>query len=182
MKFLPTRIPDVIVIEPLVLGDERGFFAETWRADRFATRGLPTTFVQDNHSRSARGVLRGLHFQLERPQGKLVRVASGSVFDVAVDVRRSSPTFGKWVGEELSAENRRQLWIPPGFAHGFLVLSAAADFVYKCTDYYHPDSERTLLWNDPEVAISWPIPSDLEVRLSARDTSGALISDLESFA
>lgn len=182
MRFLPTRIPDVIVIEPLVLGDERGFFAETWRADRFAANGLPTAFVQDNHSRSARGVLRGLHFQLERPQGKLVRVVSGAVFDVAVDVRRSSPTFGQWVGEELSAENRRQLWIPAGFAHGFLVLSAAADFVYKCTDYYHPESERTLLWNDPEVDIEWPIPSDLQVRLSARDTAGALISDLESFA
>jgi len=171
MKVTPTRLPDVLVLEPKVFGDARGFFLESWNRRTFQDAAGPFEFVQDNHSRSARGVLRGLHYQLARPQGKLVRVVSGRVFDVAVDMRRSSPTLGQWAGVELSAENQRQLWVPPGFAHGFLVLSASADFLYKTTDYYVPEDERALAWDDPRVGIEWPL-GEIGARtpiLSAKD-------------
>lgn len=157
MNVTPTALPDVLLVEPRIFGDARGFFYESWNQRAFAAAGLEATFVQDNHSRSARNVLRGLHYQIEHAQGKLVRVTHGEVFDVAVDVRRSSPTFGRWVGMSLSAENKRMLWIPPGFAHGFLVLSEAAEFLYKTTDYWYAEHERTLLWNDPALRIDWPI-------------------------
>jgi dTDP-4-dehydrorhamnose 3,5-epimerase len=172
MIFKPTRLPEVVLIEPKVFGDSRGFFMETWEARKFADGGIQASFVQDNHSRSSRGVLRGLHYQLRHTQGKLVRVAEGEVFDVAVDVRKSSPTFGQWVGEYLSADNRRMLWIPPGFAHGFVVLSERVDFLYKCTDYYDPSSERTLLWNDPEIGIEWPLPQGVDLIISEKDRNG----------
>ena len=171
MKVTRTEIPDVLIIEPKVFGDARGFFFESWneRAFREAT-GVQLPFVQDNHSRSAKGVLRGLHYQLQQPQGKLVRVVRGAVFDVAVDIRRSSPTFGKWVGTELSEDNHRQFWVPPGFAHGFVVLSDSADFLYKATDYYAPDHEGALAWNDPHVAIEWPLAQlGMEPALSGKD-------------
>jgi dTDP-4-dehydrorhamnose 3,5-epimerase len=174
-----TAIPDVLVIEPKVFGDARGFFMESWNARTFAEAGLPATFVQDNHSRSPRGVLRGLHYQIVQPQGKLVRVVSGEVFDVAVDLRRASPTFGRWVGERLSGDNKRMLWIPPGFGHGFLVLSEAADFLYKTTDYYAPEHERVIAWNDPDLAIAWPLAG--APTLSARDSAGARLRDAEVF-
>lgn len=158
MQVLPTAIPDVLIIEPKVFGDARGFFLESFNQRAFSeVTGLNVQFVQDNHSRSARGVLRGLHYQLEHAQGKLVRVVQGAVFDVAVDIRKSSPTFGRWVGVELSAENFRQMWIPPGFAHGFLVTSDSADFLYKTTDYYAPAHERCIRWDDPTLAIDWPL-------------------------
>jgi len=153
----PTALPDVLLIEPRVFSDARGFFYESWNLRDFAGAGLDGIFVQDNHSRSVRDVLRGLHYQIEHAQGKLVRVITGEVFDVAVDIRRSSPTFARWVGVNLSAENRRMLWIPPGFAHGFLVLSGAAEFLYKTTDYWYAEHERTLLWNDPALGIDWPL-------------------------
>jgi dTDP-4-dehydrorhamnose 3,5-epimerase len=153
----PTALPDVLLIEPRVFGDARGFFYESWNQRAFSAAGLEATFVQDNHSRSARNVLRGLHYQIEHAQGKLVRATVGEVFDVAVDIRKSSPTFGRWVGMTLSAENRRMLWIPPGFAHGFLVLSESAEFLYKTTDYWYAEHERTLLWNDPALGIDWPL-------------------------
>jgi dTDP-4-dehydrorhamnose 3,5-epimerase len=171
VRFVPTALPEVVLIEPQVHGDERGFFMETWHRERFARAGIACDFVQDNHSRSVRGTLRGLHFQLERVQGKLARVTAGEVFDVAVDVRRSSPTFGRWVGTRLSAANRHSLWLPPGFAHGFLVLSEFADFVYKCTDYYDPVSERAVLWNDPAIGIEWPLESGAAPILSAKDAA-----------
>ncbi len=172
MKVIDTKIPDVKIIEPAVFGDERGFFMETWNQKRFEelVTGKPTTFVQDNHSKSKKGILRGLHYQAENTQGKLVRVVSGEVFDVAVDVRKNSPTFGQWVGEYLSAENKRQLWIPEGFAHGFYVTSEKADFVYKCTDYYNPNSNVTINWDDPELKIEWPLGSKVE--LSENDMNG----------
>lgn len=181
MKFRPTRIPDVVLIEPKVFGDDRGFFMETWQARTFAEAGIDAAFVQDNHSRSRVGTLRGLHYQLQQPQGKLVRCVLGAVFDVAVDMRRSSLTFGQWVGEVLSAENRRQLWVPAGFAHGFLVLSESADFVYKCTDYYNPASEQSLSWNDPQVGIQWPFPAGVGPLLSKKDSEGRAFRDAESF-
>jgi dTDP-4-dehydrorhamnose 3,5-epimerase len=181
MKLTRTEIPDVLIIEPQVFGDARGFFLESWneKAFREAT-GVQLPFVQDNHSRSARGVLRGLHYQLEQPQGKLVRVVNGTVFDVAVDLRKSSKTFGRWVGVELSAEGFRQLWIPPGFGHGFLVLSESADFLYKTTDYYAPKHERCIAWNDPDIGIQWP--AGLTPQLSAKDAAGARLRDAEVFA
>jgi dTDP-4-dehydrorhamnose 3,5-epimerase len=158
LKVTPTRLPEVLVVEPRVFGDDRGFFMESWNQKRLDEAfGFPVRFVQDNHSRSSRGVLRGLHYQLQQPQGKLVRVVAGRVFDVAVDLRRSSPRLGQWVGVELSSDNRRQLWVPPGFAHGFLVLSDTADFLYNTTDYYAPEHERALAWDDPHVAIEWPL-------------------------
>jgi len=158
MRVTPTRLPEVLLIEPRVFGDARGFFMESWNQRAFdEAAGAPVRFVQDNHSRSSRGVLRGLHYQLRQPQGKLVRVVSGRVFDVAVDLRRSSPRLGQWVGVELSADNHRQLWVPPGFAHGFLVLSEQADFLYKTTDYYQPSDERALAWNDSRVNVDWPL-------------------------
>lgn len=172
MKVTPTAIADVLILEPKVFGDARGFFFESFnqRVFREAT-GVDALFVQDNHSRSAQGVLRGLHYQVERPQGKLVRVVRGAVFDVVVDIRKGSPTFGQWVGVALSEENHKQLWIPPGLAHGFLVLSEAADFLYKTTDYYAPEFERCILWNDPDIGIQWPLTS--APALSARDLQGS---------
>ena len=182
MQVIPTAIPDVLIIEPKVFGDARGFFFESFneRAFQQAT-GLNVNFVQDNHSRSARGVLRGLHYQLKQPQGKLVRVVRGSAYDVAVDVRRSSSTFGRWVGVELSEGNHRQLWIPAGFAHGFLVTSESADFLYKTTDYYAPEHERCLAWNDPAIGIEWPLEG-LTPQLSVKDQQGLLLSKGEVFA
>ncbi len=166
MNVIETHLPGVIVLEPKRFGDTRGFFLETYRADLFREAGIREQFVQDNHSRSTKGVLRGLHYQLTQPQGKLVRVASGAVYDVAVDVRQGSPTFGQWYGTTLDEESMRMMYVPPGFAHGFVVLSDIADFIYKCTDYYHPESEQGILWNDPEIDIEWPIT---EVQLSDKD-------------
>lgn len=180
MKAIPTAIPDVLVIEPAVFGDARGFFFESWNRRAFADLvGRDIAFVQDNHSASARGVLRGLHYQVRQPQGKLVRVVAGEVFDVAVDLRRASATFGKWVAERLSAQSHRMLWVPPGFAHGFLVLSERAEFLYKTTDYYAPEHERTLLWNDPALGIPWPVRG--EPVLKPRDAAGARLADAETF-
>ena len=181
MKFTPLDIPDVLVIEPKVFGDERGFFMETWRHDLFDQHTETTGFVQENHSRSGAGVLRGLHYQIQQAQGKLVRITSGEVFDVAVDMRRSSPHFGRWTGTRLSAENKRQLWVPPGFAHGFLVLSEQADFVYKCTDYYAPEFERVLRWDDPDLGIEWPLKPGFEPLVSERDADGKAFGDAEYF-
>lgn len=172
MKFIETNIPDVKILEPQVFGDERGFFMETFRTDEFAKVTGAQPFVQDNHSKSVQGILRGLHYQQEQTQGKLVRVVAGCVFDVAVDMREASPTFGQWVGVELSAENKRQLWVPEGFAHGFYVMTESAEFVYKCTDYYHPQSEVSLAWNDPTVGIDWPLVDGNEPSLSAKDKAG----------
>ena len=170
MQAIPTAIPEVLIVEPKVFGDARGFFYESYNRKALAPFGLDMDFVQDNHSRSARNVLRGLHYQRHHPQGKLVRVIVGEVFDVAVDLRRASPTFGRWVGVHLSAENKRMLWVPAGFAHGFLTLSDAAEFLYKTTDYWHPEDERCLLWNDPKVGIDWPLQG--EPQLAAKDSAG----------
>lgn len=181
MKATRLAIPDVLLIEPKVFGDERGFFFESFNQKLFDEAvGSPVTFVQDNHSRSARNVLRGLHYQIQHPQGKLVRVVAGEVFDVAVDLRKSSPTFGQWVGEILSAENKRQLWVPPGFAHGFFVASETAEFLYKTTDYWFPEYERCILWNDPSLAIRWP--SNTSPTLSAKDQQGLWLDAAETFA
>lgn len=174
-------IPDLILIEPKVYGDARGFFMETWNARLFALNGLDLNFVQDNHSRSVQGTLRGLHYQSKRPQGKLVRVVAGEVFDVAVDLRRSSPTFGKSVGLTLSADNKRQLWIPPGFAHGFYVMSEIAEFQYKCTEFYAPEHERALRWDDPTLAIAWPLVNAQPPKLSAKDANAVSWVDAECF-
>ncbi len=180
MKATRTTIPDVMVIEPKVFGDARGFFFESFNQKAFnEATGLDVHFVQDNHSRSAKGVLRGLHYQLQQPQGKLVRVVRGAVFDVAVDVRKSSPTFGQWVGMELSEENHKQFWVPAGFAHGFVVLSETADFLYKTTDYYAPAHERCIAWNDPDLAIAWP--PGIEPQLSAKDQAGLPLAQAECF-
>ncbi|MES2129006.1 MAG: dTDP-4-dehydrorhamnose 3,5-epimerase [Pseudomonadota bacterium] len=180
MKVTRTAIADVLILEPQVFGDDRGFFFESFNARRFAElTGLAVDFVQDNHSKSVRNVLRGLHYQIQQPQGKLVRVTSGAVFDVAVDIRTSSPTFGQWVGVELSAANRRQLWIPPGFAHGFVVTSESAEFLYKTTDYWAPEHERSLLWNDPALGIGWPI--DGAPALSGKDAAGKLLANADLF-
>ena len=181
MKLIPTRIPDVVVVEPQVFGDERGFFMETFRASVMdeLTGGKP--FVQDNHSKSTQGILRGLHYQMQNTQGKLVRVVAGEVFDVAVDMRKSSPTFGQWVGEVLSAENKRQLWVPEGFAHGFYVMSDSAEFVYKCTDYYAPEYDRSLLWNDEQVGIEWPLVDGKLPQLSAKDEAGKRFNEADYF-
>ena len=177
----PTAIPEVLVLEPKVFGDARGFFFESFNARDFSeVTGLNVEFVQDNHSKSAKGVLRGLHYQIQNPQGKLVRVVQGAVFDVTVDLRKSSPTFGRWVGEILSAENHKQLWVPPGFAHGFVVLSDSAEFLYKTTDYWYPEHERSLLWNDPTVGIVWPI--DFAPQLAAKDAAGKVFGEAEMFA
>lgn len=180
MKVTSTAIPEVLLIEPQVYGDDRGFFYESFNERRFAElAGITARFVQDNHSKSARHVLRGLHYQLKQAQGKLVRVTAGEVFDVAVDVRRSSPTFGNWVGEILSAENKKQLWIPEGFAHGFLVLSESAEFLYKTTDYYAPEHERCIAWNDPSIDIVWPMTG--EPVLSGKDKQGKRLDEAETF-
>jgi len=184
MNVIQTAIPGLLILEPKVFGDARGFFMESFNAKAFqSATGLDVSFVQDNHSRSGKGVLRGLHYQIEQAQGKLVRVTRGSVFDVAVDLRKSSPTFGQWAGVELSEENNRQFWIPPGFAHGFLVTSDSADFLYKTTDYYAPQFERSLLWNDPTVGVEWPLhllPG--EPLLSAKDVAGKVLAECETFA
>lgn len=178
MKVLPTDIEDVVIIEPKVFGDDRGFFLETFRADRYRElAGIDLDFVQDNHSRSSKGVLRGLHFQKSKPQGKLVRVVRGEVFDVTVDIRKGSPTFGKWAGVILSEENKKQLWVPPGLAHAFVTLSDTADFEYKCTDYYDPGDEGCLIWNDPDVGVDWPIETPL---LSEKDAAGCRFEELFS--
>jgi dTDP-4-dehydrorhamnose 3,5-epimerase len=181
VNLIETALPGVLIIEPRVFGDARGFFLESWNQASFAAAGLTMDFVQDNHSRSARGVLRGLHYQLENPQGKLVRVTQGALFDVAVDIRRSSPHFGKWVGVELSADNHRMLWIPPGFAHGFLMLSETADFLYKCTALYHPPSDRGVRWDDPDIGIAWPDVGAAPL-LSAKDAVAPRLADAEIFA
>jgi dTDP-4-dehydrorhamnose 3,5-epimerase len=181
MQFVPTGIAEVIIVEPEVFGDERGFFMETWQREVFARNGIDHDFVQDNHSLSGKGILRGLHYQIEHPQGKLVRVISGEVFDVAVDIRKNSPTFGKWVGEILSEANRRMLWVPPGFAHGFYVTGDHAEFVYKCTDFYAPEHERCIIWNDPEIGVAWPLDGSGPV-LSAKDCKGKPFAQAEVFA
>ncbi|AEX20701.1 dTDP-4-dehydrorhamnose 3,5-epimerase [Vibrio sp. EJY3] len=180
MKVIDTKIPDVKIIEPTVFGDERGFFMETWNQKQFEelVTGKPTQFVQDNHSKSKKGILRGLHYQTVNTQGKLVRVVSGEVFDVAVDIRRDSPTFGQWVGVYLSAENKRQLWVPEGFAHGFYVTSDEAEFVYKCTDFYNPSAEVSIIWNDEDVGIIWPVEG--EVYLSEKDKEGVSLKCAEA--
>jgi dTDP-4-dehydrorhamnose 3,5-epimerase len=181
MNIVATAIPDVLIIEPQVFGDERGFFMESFNEKLWQEKtGITRKFVQDNHSRSSKGVLRGIHYQLQAPQGKLVRVVSGEVFDVAVDLRKSSPTFGKWVGEILSAENKRQLWVPEGFGHAFMVTSDSADFLYKTTDYYAPEHERCIIWNDPDIGVQWPV--DIEPNLSAKDSAGRCLGDIEVYA
>ncbi len=179
MKVIATAIPDVLLLEPKVFGDDRGFFYESWNRRSFAELGMDAEFVQDNHSKSQKNVLRGLHYQIEHTQGKLVRVIAGAVYDVAVDLRRSSPTFGKWVGFSLSADDKRMAWIPPGFAHGFCVTSDSAEFLYKTTDYWSPAHERTLLWSDPQLAIAWPLTG--EPLLAAKDAAGRSFNDAEYF-
>ena len=180
MKFIATELPDVIIIEPTVFGDDRGFFLESWSQARFSEAGLDLNFVQDNHSRSAKGVLRGLHYQNPNPQGKLVRVTSGRVFDVAVDIRQSSPHFKKWVGVELSADNKRMLWVPPGFAHGFLTLEEGTEFLYKCTALYEPSCDRNIRWDDPDIGITWPLDADAPM-VSAKDLAAPTFRDAELF-
>ena len=182
MQIIDTALDGVKILEPRVFGDERGFFLESWNQQVFADNNLPKHFVQDNHSRSQQGVLRGLHYQIKNPQGKLVRVTLGEVFDVAVDMRKSSPQFGQWVGVSLSESNRRQLWVPAGFAHGFYVVSESADFQYKCTDYYSPEYERSLLWNDPAVGVEWPIIQGTEPVLAAKDAAGLALAQCDTFA
>ena len=181
MKVTHTSIPDILLIEPQVFGDDRGFFMETYQARKFADLDIPDAFVQDNHSGSRRGTLRGLHYQIRQAQGKLVRVIVGEVFDVAVDLRRSSPTYGKWMGMSLTAESKSQLWIPPGFAHGFYVLSDWAELVYKATDFYALSWERTLLWNDPEIGISWPLVDGVELLISPKDAQGLPLRKAEVY-
>lgn len=181
MNIIECNIPGPLIIEPKVFGDERGFFLETWNAAAFAQAGLDLTFVQDNHSRSQKGVLRGMHFQNPGPQGKLVRVVRGAVFDAVVDLRRSSPTFGQWTGVTLSAENKRLFWVPEGFAHGFLTLEDDTDFLYKCTASYAPQHEASLAWDDPTVGIEWPLDG-IEVKLSAKDATGVALADVKAFA
>ena len=186
MKIIETSIPDVKILEPKIFGDERGFFLETFREDWFKANVADVNFVQDNHSKSSHGILRGMHYQLEQEQGKLVRVVSGEVYDVAIDMRKSSPTFGQWFGTLLSAENKRQLWVPAGFAHGFYVTSEFAEFVYKCTDYYAPEFEHSVAYNDPALAIEWPfLPSDTTKEmplLSAKDEAGTLFKDAQYYS
>lgn len=176
MKISTTPIPDLVLVEPEVFGDSRGYFMETWHRHKYQDAGINDEFVQDNHSRSVRGTLRGLHYQIKQPQGKLIRVTLGEVFDVAVDLRRSSASFGQWFGTMLSEENKQQLWVPPGFAHGFFVLSEFADFQYKCTDYYSPQFENCIRWDDPSIGIDWPIPNGFEPILSEKDLAGSELS------
>ena len=182
MQFLPTALPGVVLIKPRVFEDARGFFFESWQQPKFAAAGIEATFVQDNHSHSVRHTLRGLHFQIQQPQGKLVRVTRGEAFDVAVDIRRSSPHFGKWVGVRLSEANRQLLWVPPGFAHGYLALSEVVDFIYKCTDVYAPQHERAIRWDDPGIGIEWPLPAGVTPLLSAPDAAATLFKDAECYA
>ncbi|NES68793.1 dTDP-4-dehydrorhamnose 3,5-epimerase [Okeania sp. SIO2B3] len=181
MNVIQTEIPEVLLIEPKVFGDERGFFMESFNQRNFSEKtGVNLEFVQDNHSRSSKGVLRGLHYQIQQAQGKLLRAVVGEIFDVAVDIRKNSPNFGKWVGYLLNAENKRQLWVPPGFAHGFLVVSETADVLYKTTDYYAPEYERSIIWNDPEIGIIWPLEG-IEVKLSKKDEAGTTLKDADLF-
>ncbi len=182
MEFVPTRLPEVILIKPKVFGDARGFFLESWQHNKFAAAGISANFVQDNHSRSVQWTLRGMHYQIQNTQGKLMRVTQGAVFDVAIDVRRSSPRFGQWVGVELNDQNHHMLWVPPGFAHGFLALSESVDFLYKVTDIYAPQHERTIRWNDPDVGIQWPLPLGVMPNLAARDAEAPGIKHAEVFA
>ncbi len=182
MKFESTSLAEVIKITPTVHDDDRGFFMETWQAQRFRDAGIDLEFVQDNLSQSSRGTLRGLHYQIKQPQGKLVRLVSGEVFDVAVDLRKSSSGFGQWVGESLSAENKHQLWVPPGFGHGFLVLSDTAEFEYRCTDYYAPEYERSIHWDDPAIGIEWPLATEEQPVLSAKDAAAPFLKDAETYA
>ena len=181
MEFIPSEIPEVILVKPQVFGDHRGFFMETWQRQHFAENGIDVDFVQDNHSKSSQGILRGLHYQLIQTQGKLVRVVEGSVFDVAVDLRRNSLTFGQWVGYELSAENKQMLWVPPGFGHGFYVMSATAEFVYKCTDYYAPEHEACVRWNDPQLNIDWHLVDGKQPVLSEKDAEATLLANATVF-
>jgi len=181
MKFIPTDIPEVILIEPKIYSDQRGFFMESYQKMKFSQAGIDYEFVQDNHSSSKQGTLRGLHYQVTHTQGKLVRVVIGAIFDVAVDLRKSSSTYGKWVGLHLSEENRHQLWVPPGFAHGFYTLSAQADVVYKATDYFDPEGERCIRWDDPDLAIEWPISSEIQPLISVKDQAGVFLADAEVF-
>jgi dTDP-4-dehydrorhamnose 3,5-epimerase len=181
MEFKTTSIPDVILINPVLYSDARGFFIETYRQSEFAEAGIQEIFIQDNHSGSIQGTLRGLHYQVKHAQGKLVQVVSGEIFDVAVDLRRSSPSFGMWVGEVLSAENKNQLWIPPGFAHGFYVMSEWANVLYKVTDYYAPEWDRTLLWSDPAIGINWPLIPGVDLNISPKDSQGQLLKDADTF-
>lgn len=181
MKMIPTALPDVSIIEPQVLGDHRGFFMETYHAERFAAAGIPDVFVQDNHSGSRQGTLRGLHYQIQQPQGKLLRAVVGEIFDVAVDIRRSSPAFGRWAGALLTAENKRQLWVPPGFAHGFYVLSEWAELMYKATAFYAPEWDRTIRWDDPAIGIEWPLLPGSEPILSEKDRGAKLLGEAEVF-
>ena len=180
MNVIQTALPGVLILEPQVFGDARGFFYESFNKKTLAPAGITAEFVQDNHSRSSQAVLRGLHYQIKQPQGKLVRVVAGEVFDVVVDIRKKSPTFGKWLGEHLSAENKRMLWVPPGFAHGFLVLSEYAEFLYKTTDYWAPEFERTIMWNDPDIGVAWPLQG--EPQLSGKDKQGKPFKEAEVFA
>ena len=182
MEFRETALPGVMLITPKVHADERGYFMETWRSSQFRDAGINAKFVQENASQSHKGALRGIHYQVEQPQGKLVRVVSGEVFDVAVDLRKSSPTFGQWVGASLSADNKQQMWIPPGFGHGFLVLSESAEFEYKCTDYYAPEHERIVRWNDPDIGIDWPLAAGEAPLLSAKDAAAPLLRDTDTYA
>ncbi len=181
MEFEPTRLPEVVLIKPRVFGDARGFFFETWHQERFAAAGICLPFVQDNHCHSAPHTLRGLHFQIQRPQGKLVRVTRGEVFDVAVDIRRSSPRFGHWVGVVLSDTNHHMLWVPPGFAHGYLALSEENDFIYKCTDFYAPEHERAIRWDDPQLGVQWPLPAGIAPILSGKDAVAPLFKLAETY-
>jgi dTDP-4-dehydrorhamnose 3,5-epimerase len=181
MEFEPTSLPEVILIKPRVFGDPRGFFFETWQQQRFAEAGIDARFVQDNHSRSSLHTLRGLHFQIQQPQGKLVRASRGEVFDIAVDNRRSSPRFGRWVGVKLSDVNHHMLWVPPGFAHGYLALSEEVDFLYKCTDFYAPQHERAIRWDDPAIGIDWPLPAGVAPILSGKDAAAPLLVNAESY-
>jgi dTDP-4-dehydrorhamnose 3,5-epimerase len=181
MEFEPTHLPEVILIKPRVFGDARGYFFESWHALRFAAAGIALPFVQDNHSHSGRHILRGLHYQIRQPQGKLVRVTRGEVFDVAVDLRRGSPRFGQWVGAILSESNRHMLWVPPGFAHGYLGLSEEIDFLYKCTDFYAPEHERALRWDDAALGVAWPLPAGVQPILSARDAAAPQLSEAETY-
>ena len=180
-KFFPTAIPDVVIIEPKVFGDHRGCFLESWQRERFAAGGIDVTMVQDNISESSQGTLRGLHYQIKQPQGKLVHVLAGEVFDVAVDLRTHSPTFGQWVGERLSWENKRMLWVPEGFAHGFYVMSQRALFAYKCTDFYAPEHERAIAWNDPDIGIDWPLIPEQTPHLSQKDEAGVAFLEAEYY-
>jgi dTDP-4-dehydrorhamnose 3,5-epimerase len=181
MQFEPTRLPEVVLIKPRVFGDERGFFFETWNERVFKDAGIDARFVQDNHSRSTKNTLRGLHFQIQQPQGKLVRVTCGEAFDVAVDIRRGSPRFGQWVGAVLSESNRQLLWVPPGFAHGYLAMSDEVDFVYKCTDFYAPQHERAIRWNDPILGVQWPLPIGVMPTLSGKDALAPTFQEAETY-